>query len=55
MAINRGNHWTPEEDRRLIDLIDGGKSWTSIAALLNRSQERARYLKREAAKPKPSD
>jgi hypothetical protein len=54
MAIHRGDHWTPEEDRRLIELIDGGKSSVLIAALLKRNQrsiqDRARYLKREAAK-----
>jgi hypothetical protein len=25
MAMHRGNQWTPEEDRRLVDLIDGDK------------------------------
>jgi hypothetical protein len=49
MAIHRGNHWTPEEDQRLLELIGSGKSWMLISALLKRNQlsikERARYLK----------
>jgi hypothetical protein len=53
MAIHRGNHWTPEEDQRLLELIGSGKSWMLISALLKRSQlsikERARYLKRRSA------
>jgi Myb-like DNA-binding domain len=59
MAIHRGNHWTPEEDQRLLELIGSGKSWVLISALLKRSQlsikERARYLKRKSAKTKPPD
>ena len=50
MAIHRGNHWTPEEDQRSLELIGNGKSWVLISALLKRSQlpikDRARYLKR---------
>jgi Myb-like DNA-binding domain len=59
MAIHRGNHWTPDEDQRLLELIDGGKSWVLISALLKRGQlsikDRARYLKRKSAKTKPPD
>jgi hypothetical protein len=59
MAIHRGNHWTPAEDQRLLELIGSGKSWVLISALLKRSQlsikERARYLKRRSAKAKPPD
>jgi hypothetical protein len=54
MAIHRGDHWTPDEDRRLIELMNDEKSWVLISALLKRSrrsiEERARHLKREAAK-----
>jgi hypothetical protein len=32
MAIHRGNHWTPEEDQRLLELIGSGKSWVLISA-----------------------
>jgi DNA-binding NarL/FixJ family response regulator len=50
--LNRGPNWTADEDRRLIDLIEAGKSSTSIAVLLKRSQAsvkiRARTLKRRA-------
>jgi hypothetical protein len=38
MAIHRGDHWTPEEDQRLLELIGSGKSWVLISALLKRSQ-----------------
>jgi hypothetical protein len=59
MAIHRGNHWTPEEDLRLLELIGSGKSWALISALLKRSQlsikDRARYLKRKSAETKPLD
>jgi DNA-binding NarL/FixJ family response regulator len=50
--LNRGPNWTADEDRKLLDLIEAGKSWTSIAVLLKRSQAsvkvRARTLKRRA-------
>jgi photosystem II stability/assembly factor-like uncharacterized protein len=37
MAVqHRGSNWTPEEDRRLLDLIDAGKSWVFISANLKR-------------------
>jgi Myb-like DNA-binding domain len=59
MAIHRENHWTPEEDQRLLDLIGSGKSWVLISALLKRSQlsinDRARHLKRKSAKTRPLD
>jgi hypothetical protein len=38
MAIHRGNHWTPEENQRLPELIGSGKSWVLISVLLKRSQ-----------------
>ena len=37
MAVqHRGTNWTPEEDRRLLDLIEAGKSWVFISANLKR-------------------
>jgi hypothetical protein len=50
MAVqHRGTNWTPEEDRRLLDLIEAGKSWVLISANLRRPvksvQDRARQLK----------
>jgi DNA-binding NarL/FixJ family response regulator len=50
MAVqHRGTNWTPEEDRRLLALIEMGKSWVFIAANLKRSlksvRDRARQLK----------
>jgi Myb-like DNA-binding domain len=29
--------WTPEEEKRLLDLIAAGKSWTLIGGMLKRS------------------
>jgi hypothetical protein len=31
-----GTNWTPEEDRRLLDLVEADKSWVSISANLKR-------------------
>jgi Myb-like DNA-binding domain len=46
----RGPKWTEDEDRKLIELIEGGKSWVLISAILKRSQvsikTRAATLKR---------
>jgi len=36
---HRGSQWTPEEDRRLLDLIKAGKSWVFISANLKRTSE----------------
>jgi hypothetical protein len=33
---HRGTNWTPEEDRRLLDLIEANKSWVFISANLKR-------------------
>jgi hypothetical protein len=31
MAVqHRGSNWTADEDRRLLDLIEAGKSWVLI-------------------------
>ena len=42
--------WTPEEDRKLLEMIADGKSWTLISAILRRGmssiKDRARLLKR---------
>jgi len=55
MAIHRGEHWKPEEDRRLFELVEAGKSWVLISAILNRSITAIRIgyrmLKRRAAYP----
>jgi DNA-binding NarL/FixJ family response regulator len=29
--------WTPEEEKRLLNLIAAGKSWTLISGMLKRS------------------
>ena len=31
--------WTPEEEKRLLDLIAGAKSWTLISGTLKRSMK----------------
>ena len=51
MAVqHRGSNWTPEEDRRLFDLIEAKKSWVFISANLKRPaktvRDRLMYLRR---------
>jgi DNA-binding NarL/FixJ family response regulator len=31
--------WTPEEEKRLLDLIAAGKSWTLISGMMKRSMK----------------
>jgi DNA-binding NarL/FixJ family response regulator len=46
--------WTPEETKRLLDLIAAGKSWTLISGTLKRSMKsvklHAKTLRRAGAK-----
>jgi hypothetical protein len=52
MAVqHRGSNWTPDEDRRLLDLVKDRKSWVFISANLKRTAKTAKhrfaYLRRE--------
>jgi Myb-like DNA-binding domain len=53
-AQRRGTNWTPEEDRRLFELVEAGKSWVFISANLKRPartiHDRLGYLRRQAKK-----
>jgi Myb-like DNA-binding domain len=53
-AARRQDNWTPEEERRLFDLIEAGKSWVFISANLKRPaktiRDRLAYLRRRAKK-----
>jgi hypothetical protein len=53
-AQRRETNWTPEEDRRLFELIEAGKSWVLISAKLKRPtktiHDRLSYLRRQAKK-----
>ncbi len=53
-ALRRRRNWTPEEDRRMFDLIEAGKSWVFISANLKRPaktiRDRLSYLRRRAKK-----
>jgi len=53
-AQRRQGNWTPDEDRRLLELIRAGKSWVFISANLKRpangTRLRLAYLKRQATK-----
>jgi hypothetical protein len=53
-AQRRQGNWTPDEDRRLLKLVESGKSWVFISANLKRSEKSARvrlgYLLRKAIK-----
>jgi hypothetical protein len=50
--VNRARAWGSEVGRRLIELVEGGKSWVLISAVLKRSMRSlrtcSRYLKRES-------
>jgi hypothetical protein len=53
MAVqHRGSNWAPDEDRRLLDLIEDRKSW--VFANLKRPaktvRDRFAYLRRQAKK-----
>jgi Myb-like DNA-binding domain len=44
MAVqHRGSKWTPEEDRRLLDLVKDRKSWVFISANLKRPAKTAKH------------
>jgi hypothetical protein len=53
-AQQRGTNWTPDEDRRLFDLVEAGKSWVLISANLKRPaktiRNRLAYLGRQTKK-----
>jgi len=53
-AARRQDNWTPEQERRLFDLIEAGKSWVFISANLKRPaktiRDRLSYLRRRAKK-----
>jgi Myb-like DNA-binding domain len=53
-AQRRGTNWMPEEDRRLFELVEAGKSWVFISANLKRPaktiRDRLAFLRRRAKK-----
>ena len=57
MTFNRNRNWTEEEDRRLLELHDAGRSALSIAAALKRSkaavQTRISKLRADAEDTQP--
>jgi hypothetical protein len=55
MAVqHRGTNWTPEEDRRLFEMIKAGKSLVFISANLKRPVKTIRYRLRQAKEPSPA-
>ena len=57
MAVqHRGTNWTPEEDRRLLELIEAGKSLVFISANLKRPvktiRDRISQMRRSGLKAK---
>ena len=46
-AARRASNWTPDEDRRLLELIEAGKSWVLISANLKRTVKSIRDHARE--------
>jgi len=60
MAVqHRGTNWTPEEDRRLLELIEAGKSLVFISANLKRPvktiRTRLSQMRRSKAKAKAKE
>ena len=59
MAGNKYRLWTPEDDRRLLDLHAAGRSAISISAALKRSREavqgRLSILRALAKSPQPPE
>jgi hypothetical protein len=55
MAVqHRGSNWTADEDRRLLDLIEAGKSWAPISSELGNQFESARgNCRANQKKPNP--
>jgi hypothetical protein len=51
-AQQHGSKWTPEEDLRLLELAEAGKSWVFISAKLKRPvksiRDHLRHLRRQA-------
>jgi Myb-like DNA-binding domain len=41
-AARRQSNWTPEEDRRLLELVEAHKSWVFISANLKRPAKSVR-------------
>jgi DNA-binding NarL/FixJ family response regulator len=46
-AAPRQRNWTPDEDRRLLELLGAGKSWVFIAANLKRREKSVKYHARQ--------
>jgi hypothetical protein len=40
---HRGSRWSPDEDRRLLEMLQRGKSWIFIAANLKRPVKTVEY------------
>ena len=53
-AGRRTSNWTANEDERLLELVEAGKSWVFISANLKRPAKTARnrlaYLSRQTVK-----
>jgi len=51
-AMPRGSNWTPEEDRRLLELVEAKKSWVFISLNLKRPEKSVRdhlaFMRRQA-------
>jgi DNA-binding NarL/FixJ family response regulator len=46
VARRQGN-WMTEDDRRLLELVEAGKSWVFIAANLKRPEKSVKYHARQ--------
>jgi hypothetical protein len=52
-GVNAWIRWTPEEEKRLLNLIAAGKSWTLISGTLKRSMKSVKFHAKTLAQKRP--
>jgi Myb-like DNA-binding domain len=52
-GVNAWIRWTPEEEKRLLNLIAAGKSWTLISGSLKRSMKSVKFHAKTLAQKRP--
>jgi IS30 family transposase len=58
--IRKNRPWTPDEERKLDELLDAGKEAAEIAVLLNRTRQAVyarlqRRYRKQARQPRPGE
>ncbi len=52
-GVNAWIRWTPEEEKRLLNLIAAGKSWTLISGTLKRSMKSVKFHAKTLVQKRP--